>query len=97
MSHSKLVLVTLGPSTFPRYQRVGGPSTPCALATHSRLGQIGNMRTREPLIPRSPIYPRRRCLARKCRGGGYSASRFRLRNIGGQEASCVDADKSLCS
>src|SRR5208337_2271056 len=36
-----------------------------ALATHPRLGKIGSMRAREPLIPRPPIYPGQRCLARK--------------------------------
>ena len=27
------------------------------LATHSRLGKIGSMKARKPLVPRPPIYP----------------------------------------
>ncbi len=34
------------------------------MARHSRLGRMGSMRARAHLIPRPPIYPGRRCLAR---------------------------------
>ena len=58
-----------GHSPSPPFVSSGRAVSPAAtlktLATHSRLEQIGDMRAWEPRLPRSPVYPPRRCLARR--------------------------------